>query len=129
MGCLLGGLRKLERQSKSTRSRADGNSKQYYTHSFILNFWLKSAVANSPGDLVIRAPGMHKRVRFILAAAFSLLYSAAAEFTSRDSGYSPHAAKRMQGRLHLPLSRRLIPKRITLSADTGVAGLGDFFDV
>ncbi|KAG1851251.1 aspartic peptidase domain-containing protein, partial [Suillus tomentosus] len=37
--------------------------------------------------------------------------------------------KRMQGGLHLPLSRRLIPKRITLGADTGVAGLGDFFDV
>ncbi|KAG2114437.1 aspartic peptidase domain-containing protein [Suillus cothurnatus] len=35
----------------------------------------------------------------------------------------------MQGGLHLPLSRRLIPKRTTLSADTGVAGLGDFFDV
>lgn len=85
-------------------------------------------VANSPGDLVIRAPGMHKRVRFILVA-FSLLSSAELQVTSRNSGYSPHAAKRTQGPLHLPMSRRLIPKRITLSADTGVAGLGDFFDV
>ncbi|KAG1865478.1 aspartic peptidase domain-containing protein [Suillus subalutaceus] len=71
---------------------------------------------------------MHKRLRSILAA-FNLLYSAAAELVSRNSGYSLHGAKRMQGGLHLPLSRRLIPKRITLSADTGVAGLGDFFDV
>lgn len=85
-------------------------------------------MADSPGDFVIRAPGMHKRVRFILAA-FCLLYSAAAELTSRNYGDSPHGAKRMQGRLHLPLTRRLIPKRITRSADTGVAGLGDFFDV
>ncbi|KAG1731757.1 aspartic peptidase domain-containing protein [Suillus lakei] len=71
---------------------------------------------------------MHKRVRSILAA-FNLLYSAAAELASRNSGYSPNGAKRMQGGLHLPLSRRLIPKRLTLGADTGVAGLGDFFDV
>lgn len=85
-------------------------------------------MANSTGDLAIRAPGMHKRIRFILAA-FNLLYSAAAELVSRNSSYSLHGAKRMQGGLHLPLSRRLIPKRIALNADTGVAGLGDFFDV
>lgn len=79
-------------------------------------------------DSVIRVSGMHKRVRSILAA-FILLYSAAAELASRNSSYPPHIGKRMQGGLHLPLSRRLIPKRITLGADTGVAGLGDFFDV
>ncbi|KAG2034810.1 acid protease [Suillus americanus] len=71
---------------------------------------------------------MHKRIWSILVA-FNLLYSAAAELASRNSSYSLHSTKRMQGGLHLPLSRRLIPKRITLSADTGVAGLGDFFDV
>jgi hypothetical protein len=89
---------------------------------------LKSAVANSTSDPAIRAPGMHKRVRFILVA-FNLLYSATAETVSRNSGYSVHGPRQMQGGLHLPLSRRLIPKRTTLSADTGVAGLGDFFDV
>ncbi|KAG2151653.1 aspartic peptidase domain-containing protein [Suillus bovinus] len=72
---------------------------------------------------------MHKYVRSIVAA-FILLYSvAAAELASRNSGHSPHVGKRMQDGLHLPLSRRLIPKRITLGADTGVAGLGDYFDV
>ncbi|KAG0693293.1 aspartic peptidase domain-containing protein [Suillus ampliporus] len=35
----------------------------------------------------------------------------------------------MQDGLHLPLSRRLTPKRFTLGAGAGVAGLGDFFDV
>ncbi|KIK43110.1 hypothetical protein CY34DRAFT_82376 [Suillus luteus UH-Slu-Lm8-n1] len=69
---------------------------------------------------------MHKRARFILAA-FSLLSSTAAELQlpSKDSGSSQGT----HGRLHLPMTRKLIPKRLTLSANTGVAGLGDFFDV
>jgi hypothetical protein len=96
------------------------------THSFNLNLWLNSAVANSPGD---SCPGMHKRVRFILVA-FSLLPSstvvAELQLPSRNS---PHAATRTRDRLHLPMTRKLIPKRLTLNTNTGQAGLGDFFDV
>jgi hypothetical protein len=72
---------------------------------------------------------MHKRVRFILVA-FSLLSSSAVvaelQLPSRNS---PHAATRTHDRLHLPMTRKLIPKRLTLNTNTGQAGLGDFFDV
>ena len=84
--------------------------------------------SNSTRNLAIRAREMHKRIWTIIAA-FNGLYPTIAEIASRNSSHAPSGVKRMYSGLHLPLSRRVLPKRLTLGADTGVVGLGDFFDV